>query len=124
MERSLSSLMESRLAAFAGIARPDDFFKSVRSLGARLVYTASLPDHYPLTSELLGSLAREASRFKPELWLTTEKDWVRLPQIIPQGMELWVMAMEIDLDRDGAQLIGAVRRVLKAVSVGSEDSEG
>jgi len=123
-ERPLSSLMKSRLAAFAGISQPDDFFQSVHNLGGRLVYTAPLPDHYPLTSELLASLAREASRFEPEFWLTTEKDWVRLPQTIPQGMELWVMAMEIDLEKDGAQLIGEVRRVLEAVNLGSEDSEG
>jgi len=116
--------MKSRLAAFAGISQPDDFFQSVHNLGGRLVYTAPLPDHYPLTSELLASLAREASRFEPEFWLTTEKDWVRLPQTIPQGMELWVMAMEIDLEKDGAQLIGEVRRVLEAVNLGSEDSEG
>ena len=122
-ERPPSSLRELRLAAFAGIARPDDFFQSVHNLGGRLVYTAALPDHYPLRSELLASLAREASSFKPELWLTTEKDWVRLPQTLPQGMELWVMAMEIDLDRDGSQLIGTVRGVLKAANVGSEDSE-
>ena len=122
-ERPPDSLRELPLAAFAGIARPDDFFQSVHNLGARLVYTAALPDHYPLTSELLASLVREASNFRPELWLTTEKDWVRLPQILPQGMELWVMAMEIDLGRDSSQLIGRVRRVLQAVKVGSEDSE-
>jgi len=122
-ERPPNSLRASRLAAFAGIARPDAFFQSVHNLGARLVYTAALPDHYPLTSALLASLVRQASRFKPELWLTTEKDWVRLPKLLPQDMELWVLAGEIDLDRDGSQLIGAVRRVLKAGNVGSEDSE-
>jgi tetraacyldisaccharide 4'-kinase len=123
-ERPPNSLRGLRLAAFAGIARPDAFFQSVHNLGARLVYTATLPDHYPLTSELLASLVRQASGLKPELWLTTEKDWVRLPEIIPQGMELWVMAVEIDLERDGAQLIGAVLRALKAVNVGSEGSQG
>ena len=123
-ERPLSSLTDLRLAAFAGIARPDDFFQSVHNLGGSLVYTAALPDHYPLTHELLASLVREASRFEPELWVTTEKDWVRLPQVLPQEMELYVLAVEIDLDRDGSQLIGAVRGVLKDVNVGSGDSQG
>ena len=123
-ERPLTSLTELRLAAFAGIARPNDFFQSVQNLGARLVYTAALPDHYPLTSELLASLVREASNVSPELWLTTEKDWVRLPQVLPQDMELWVMAMEIDLDRDGSQLVGMVLKTLRGVSRGSEDFEG
>jgi tetraacyldisaccharide 4'-kinase len=123
-ERPLSSLTQLRLAAFAGISWPNDFFQSVSGLGARLVYTAAFPDHYPLTPELLASLVREASDFRPELWVTTEKDWVRLPEVLPQGMELWVMAMEIDLDRDGSQLIGTVLRVLKTANVGSEDFKG
>ena len=123
-ERPLTSLTELRLAAFAGIARPNDFFQSLQNLGARLVYTAAFPDHYPLTSQLLSSLVREASNVRPELWLTTEKDWVRLPQVLPQDMELWVMAMEIDLDRDGSQLVGMVLRTLRGVSLGSEDFKG
>jgi tetraacyldisaccharide 4'-kinase len=122
-ERPVKSLRESRLAAFAGIARPDAFFQTVQDLGGRLVFTAGLPDHCPLTPELLASLVRQASRFNPELWLTTEKDWVRLPKLLPQGMELWVLAMEIDLEEDEAQLVGAVRRVVRDDNLGSEDSE-
>jgi tetraacyldisaccharide 4'-kinase len=122
-ERPVKFLRESRLAAFAGIARPDAFFQTVQDLGGRLVFTAALPDHCPLTPELLASLVRRASGFNPELWLTTEKDWVRLPKLLPQGMELWVLAMEIDLERDEAQLVGAVRRVVRADNLGSEDSE-
>ncbi|MCG6916406.1 MAG: tetraacyldisaccharide 4'-kinase [Deltaproteobacteria bacterium] len=122
-ERPSSSLMGSRLAAFAGISQPDDFFQSVHNLGGRLVYTAPLPDHYPLTSDLLASLARKASRFEPEIWITTEKDWVRLPKVIPQGMKLWVMAIEIDFQRDETQLMESVLKVIEAVKLGSEDSQ-
>ena len=122
-ERSLSSLKDLPLAAFAGIARPDDFFKSVQSLEARLVYAAALPDHHPITPELLGSLFQEASGLKPELWLTTEKDWVRLPHLLPEGMELWVMAVEVDFEEDASQLTTAVRRVLKSVTGALEGSD-
>ena len=122
-ERPPRSLMGSRLAAFAGIFQPDDFFQSLHNLGARLVYTAALPDHYPLTSDLLASLAREASRFRPEFWITTEKDWARLPKVVPQGMELWVMAMEIDFQRDETQLMESMLKVLEAVNPGSEGSQ-
>jgi len=122
-EREPNSLRESRLAAFAGIARPDDFFQSVHDLGARLVYTAALPDHYPLTTGLLASLVRQASRFNPEFWLTTEKDWVRLPQVLPQEMELWVLAGEIDLDKDSSHFLGAVRRMLRTVNLTPEGSK-
>ena len=122
-ERPLSSLKDLPLAAFAGIARPDDFFKSDQSLEARLVYAAALPDHHPMTAELLGSLFQEASGLKPELWLTTEKDWVRLPHLLPEGMELWVMAVEVDFEEDASQLTTAVRRVLKSAKGALEGSD-
>jgi len=37
-------------------------------------------------------------------------------------MELWVLAGEIDLDKDSSQLEGAVRRVLRIVNLTPEDS--
>ena len=115
-ERPLSSIADKRLAAFAGIGRPDDFFRTVHELGADLVYTASLPDHYPLTIELLTLLSQEASEQKPEMWLTTEKDWVRLPDELPDSMELWVLAVEIDMDGDSSLLKAVVQESLRTYS--------
>ena len=112
-ELPLSSVKNKRLAAFAGIGKPDDFFRTVRDLGADLVHTAALPDHYPLTIELLTSLAQEASAQNPELWLTTEKDWVRLPDDLPDSMELWVLAVELDLDGDSSLLKAVVQESLR-----------
>jgi tetraacyldisaccharide-1-P 4'-kinase len=111
-EYPLSSVKNKRLAAFAGISKPDDFFRTVRDLGADLVHAAALPDHYPLTIELLTSLAQEASEQNPELWLTTEKDWVRLPDDLPDSMELWVLAVELDLDGDSSLLKAVVQESL------------
>jgi len=112
----LSSVKNKRLAAFAGIGRPDDFFRTVRDLGADLVHTTALPDHHPLTIELLASLVEEASAQKPELWLTTEKDWVRLPSDLPDNMELWVLAVEIDLDGDSSLFKAVVQESLRTSS--------
>ena len=115
-ELPLSSVENKRLAAFAGIGRPDDFFRTVRGLGADLVHTTALPDHHPLTIELLASLVEEASDQKPELWLTTEKDWVRLPSDLPDSMELMVLAVEIDLDGDSSLLKAVVQESLRTSS--------
>ena len=111
-ELPLSSVRNKRLAAFAGIGRPDDFFRSVRDLGAELVHTTALPDHHPLTVDFLASLVEEASAKQPELWLTTEKDWVRLPSDLPDSMELMILAVEIDLVRDSSLLKAVVQESL------------
>jgi len=115
-ERSLDSLQEVPLAAFAGIGRPNDFFGSVRDLGARLVYACSLPDHHPLSTELLTALVRDSAELEPELWLTTEKDWVRLPRVLPNNMELWVMTVELDVRDEGSRLKALIRKSLAAAT--------
>jgi tetraacyldisaccharide 4'-kinase len=64
---------------FAGIARPEKFFATLRSNGARLIDTRSYPDHYRYSERQARSLLREAKDYNAML-VTTEKDWVRLPE--------------------------------------------
>ena len=63
---------------FAGIARPEKFFATLRNNGARLIDTRSYPDHYRYSERQARSLLREAKDYNAML-VTTEKDWVRLP---------------------------------------------
>jgi tetraacyldisaccharide 4'-kinase len=71
---------------FAGIARPEKFFATLRSHGARLTDERSYPDHYRYSARQARSLLREARDYGAML-VTTEKDWVRLPddEGAPQG---------------------------------------
>jgi tetraacyldisaccharide 4'-kinase len=63
---------------FAGIARPEKFFATLRTNGARLIDQRSYPDHYRYSERQARSLLREAKDYNAML-VTTEKDWVRLP---------------------------------------------
>ena len=66
-------LKGQRLLAFAGIARPEKFYATLRALGADLVATQDFSDHHAFTETELTRLA--ASEFT---LITTEKDWMRL----------------------------------------------
>jgi tetraacyldisaccharide 4'-kinase len=68
---------------FAGIARPEKFFAMLRNNGARLIDTRAYPDHYRYSERQARSLLREAKDYKAML-VTTEKDYVRLPDEAPE----------------------------------------
>jgi tetraacyldisaccharide 4'-kinase len=63
---------------FAGIARPEKFFATLRDNGARLIDTRAYPDHYRYSERQARSLLKEAKDYNAML-VTTEKDFVRLP---------------------------------------------
>lgn len=67
-----------RIAAFAGIGRPEKFFRTIKDLGAELVEVVTFADHHPITPDELTRLKIMARDQKAQL-LTTEKDYLRLP---------------------------------------------
>lgn len=65
-----------RVFAFAGIGYPKKFF---RALGKSVVGRRGFPDHWQYTDEDIEKLFMAAEK-KNAVLLTTEKDWVRLPE--------------------------------------------
>ena len=72
-----ASVQGRKIAAFAGIGRPQKFFATLRDAGANLVLARPFPDHYAFTTGDWNGLTGEAAEYGAAL-VTTEKDWVRL----------------------------------------------
>jgi tetraacyldisaccharide 4'-kinase len=70
---------------FAGIARPSKFFATLSNNGARLIDARAYRDHYRYSPRQARSLLKEARDYKAML-VTTEKDWVRLPEDDDQAL--------------------------------------
>ncbi len=68
----------ARVLAFAGIGRPEKFFRSLSQEGAEIVAAHSFADHAPYSTAVLQRLAKEAAQKGAQL-VTTEKDAARLP---------------------------------------------
>jgi tetraacyldisaccharide 4'-kinase len=72
-----AALIGREVVAFAGIARPEKFYATLRRVGALLVATRDFPDHHVFTAHEIEALADLAGR-RGALLATTEKDRVRL----------------------------------------------
>ncbi len=72
------NLGRRRVIAYAGIGRPEKFFRSVLSLGADIAATHAFPDHHVYTALDSARLLNEASELGATL-VTTAKDYVKLP---------------------------------------------
>ena len=70
-------LIGREVVAFAGIARPEKFYATLRRVGAQIVMTRDFADHHPYTAREVEALVDEAGR-RGALLATTEKDIVRL----------------------------------------------
>jgi tetraacyldisaccharide 4'-kinase len=91
--RPISTLRDTGVLAFAGIARPDAFVSTLRALGAKVVAQVAYPDHYAYKKSDLEALVRRAAEDKPGMILTTEKDAVRLRSFQPRG--IWALRVEL-----------------------------
>ena len=68
-----------KVTAFAGIAYPSKFFKTLEVQGAKIIKEVSYPDHYIYNENDLLHLAEIANKTKSIL-VTTKKDFVRIPK--------------------------------------------
>jgi tetraacyldisaccharide 4'-kinase len=67
-----------RVFAFAGIARPEKFYRTLRSMGCTVVGTRDFPDHHPFADAEIAAICADADD-ADAIAVTTEKDHVRLP---------------------------------------------
>lgn len=86
---------EGKYLAFAGIADPSKFFKTLRSLGANLIDCVALSDHQNLDGQVLKRLERKANSAHAQL-VTTEKDAVRLSNIFRKKVLSLPVRIEFD----------------------------
>jgi tetraacyldisaccharide 4'-kinase len=80
-----ASFKGGRVVAFAGIGRPRKFFDSLEWLGATVVARHAFPDHQPYSAAMIEPILAEAARLGLPV-LTTEKDWVRVPADMRNGV--------------------------------------
>jgi tetraacyldisaccharide 4'-kinase len=98
--------------AFAGLARPEKFFQSLQTnLGLNIQDTVEFPDHYYYNNDDLNYIKKRADKNNLKI-LTTEKDFVKLPEAFQKE----VGCVKIELEFDDNSLLECIIKSLKSHS--------
>ena len=97
--------VDGPVAAFCGIARPEQFFDGLFAGGLDLVVRRSFRDHHPYTPGDVKQLAQLARRAGARTLITTEKDQVRLGRLAAgfgDSLGLRTVGLTVELEEDAA----------------------
>ncbi len=99
----LSFLKGKEFFAFAGIARPERFYSSLKAAGADLKGRRSFPDHHSYRRRELETLLEEGKARQAQGLITTEKDAVRIAAF-PEGLPLYALQLGVTIENPGSFL--------------------
>jgi tetraacyldisaccharide 4'-kinase len=102
------------VAAFCGIARPEQFFQGLEAKGLRLAIRMAFPDHFRYTAAILEHLLAEATAAGVKALITTEKDLVRLGKlasIFPKSLPLKTARLTIEIEDQTAAIDWLINRL-------------
>ncbi|MEE9375314.1 MAG: tetraacyldisaccharide 4'-kinase [Rhizobiaceae bacterium] len=102
---------EERVLAYAGIADPNKFYRSLESVGAVVVETRNFHDHHPFSTEECQELLAQANSQDLTL-VTTEKDSVRLIRSgdIQQELRAASKVLTVDLHFENKKMVEVIIR--------------
>jgi tetraacyldisaccharide 4'-kinase len=98
---------------FSGIARNDDFKRTVETLGFNSMGFFEFPDHHKYSRDDLEKMVRTAGAAGAECLITTEKDHARIAHKKSLSMDLIVVGVKIDFGNDEQEFISFIQSRLR-----------
>lgn len=100
----LQEMAGRKAGAFCGIATPADFFSLLQEEGLEVVFRKEFPDHYQYSLKDMIKLEQEAVESGVDMFITTEKDAVKLQPLISARKEklpdVYFLKVSIDLENN------------------------
>lgn len=97
------------VVAFAGIARPEKFFKTLEDNGYHIHAQYSFPDHHTFTHGELRQIESRAEEAGMDI-ITTEKDWIRLSETWQEKIDCLRISVKLE-DKFKSALFKALDRL-------------
>jgi len=106
----MAELSGRRVLAFAGIARPEAFYATLRAGGAELVDTVNFHDHHDYSGRDLTELAARGLKSEAEWMVCTAKDAVKLSRddlssAGPDPKTVFAMKIAIEFSADHQRVL-------------------
>ena len=112
-------LTGKNIGLFCSIGNPRAFRRTAQQLDANILWSAEFSDHHWYTQEDIAAITR-AENTAVELFVTTEKDAVKLGKKWPADRKLVVLRVEMEILSGEDELTGLLREALKAALYGEE----
>jgi tetraacyldisaccharide 4'-kinase len=99
--------LDGTVAAFCGIARPDQFFSGLERAGVKLAARINFADHHTYTVADLARIESVASSAGAIALLTTEKDRVRIGALAttpPASLPLHTVQLRVEIEDEPAAI--------------------
>jgi tetraacyldisaccharide 4'-kinase len=109
-------LVASPVAAFCGIARPEQFFAGIRTTGLEIAFQLAFPDHFTYTRGVLEEMLVEAREKEVTCVITTGKDLARLgklTRLFTKSMPLVATRLRTEIEDPAAAIDWLVERLRK-----------
>jgi tetraacyldisaccharide 4'-kinase len=110
----VSSLAGRSVAAFCGIGNPEAFWRTLTGLGCHLAGCRAFPDHHAYSAADLATLGTWAAELKPDIVVTTQKDFVKIPVTELGQRPLLALQIEASVHDPAGHLDRALVRALAA----------
>lgn len=88
-------IRDKACTAFSGIARNEDFLRTLTGFGCRVKNFIFFPDHHDFSEKDLETVLRTAQKGRVEFIVTTEKDRVRLPKKMSLPIKIYSLGIRI-----------------------------
>ena len=102
-----------RVVAFSGLARNNDFRRTVENLKCDLIDFFEFPDHHKYTEMDLQTIIQSSINAQAEFILTTEKDYVRISDKTSWPVEIVVVGIKLSFENDENAFINFIKNRLE-----------
>lgn len=106
--------IDGPVAAFCGIARPEQFFAGLESAGLRLGVRTAFADHHRYTLREVEQLVAAARAARASALVTTEKDQVRLGSLLSalsDNPPLKPVPLRVEIEEETAAIAWLTQRL-------------